>query len=98
MYFFRLFRIWTVLYFQVRLIGICLARNELMLVTPLMPLGNLLEYVQNNRAKVNSAILLRWCRQIADGMAELERSRIVHRDLAARNVLVQTPYHVRVTE
>lgn len=43
-------------------------------------------------------MLLRWCRQIADGMAELERNRIVHRDLAARNVLVQTHDHVRVTD
>lgn len=31
-------------------------------------------------------------------MAYLEERRLVHRDLAARNVLVQTPYHVRITD
>ncbi len=28
----------------------------------------------------------------------MEQSQVVHRDLAARNVLVQNPYHVRVTD
>lgn len=31
-------------------------------------------------------------------MSYLEEARLVHRDLAARNVLVQNPYHVRITD
>ena len=31
-------------------------------------------------------------------MEYLEQNRLVHRDLAARNVLVQNPFHVRVTD
>ena len=31
-------------------------------------------------------------------MAHLEECRLVHRDLAARNVLLQNPYHVRITD
>ncbi|KFD58289.1 hypothetical protein M513_01052, partial [Trichuris suis] len=81
----------------VQLIGVCVGQ-QMMLVTPLMPLGNLLDYVQNNRSKIGSAALICWCTQIADGMSYLEEHRLVHRDLAARNVLVQKPYHIRITD
>uniref|UniRef100_A0A5S6QD49 receptor protein-tyrosine kinase n=1 Tax=Trichuris muris TaxID=70415 RepID=A0A5S6QD49_TRIMR len=81
----------------VQLIGVCIGQ-QMMLVTPLMPLGNLLDYVQTNRTKIGSAALICWCTQIADGMSYLEEHRLVHRDLAARNVLVQKPYHVRITD
>lgn len=50
--------------YLVKLIGVCLGQ-QMMLVTPLMPLGNLLDYVQNNRNKIGSSALLRWCSQIA---------------------------------
>ncbi|VDP38024.1 unnamed protein product, partial [Soboliphyme baturini] len=69
--------------YLVRLIGVCFSQ-QMMMVTPLMPLGNLLEYVQNNKSKIGSAALI--------------QHRLVHRDLAARNVLVQNPYHVRITD
>ena len=69
-----------------------------MLVTQLMPLGCLLEYVRNNKDKIGSKPLLSWCKQIASGMAYLEEKRLVHRDLAARNVLVQTPNCVKITD
>lgn len=50
--------------FLLPLKGVCVGR-QLMLVTPLVPLGNLLDYVQNNKAKIGSVALLRWCMQIA---------------------------------
>ena len=37
----------------IQLVGVCL-KEKMILVTPLMALGNLLEYVQNNRAHVSS--------------------------------------------
>ncbi|KRY58164.1 Epidermal growth factor receptor [Trichinella britovi] len=83
--------------YLVRLIGVCVGQ-QMMLVTPLMPLGNLLDYVQENKSKIGSAALIRWSSQIAGGMCYLEEHRLVHRDLAARNVLVKTPYHVRITD
>lgn len=49
----------------VRLVGICIG-SEVMLVTPLMALGSLLEYVAKNRAKITSKTLLTWGQQIAD--------------------------------
>ena len=72
--------------------------SQMMLVTQLMPLGCLLDYVRNNKDKIGSKPLLNWCTQIARGMTYLEEKRLVHRDLAARNVLVQTPHCVKITD
>ncbi|XP_058792194.1 epidermal growth factor receptor isoform X2 [Phymastichus coffea] len=80
-----------------QLLAVCLT-SQMMLVTQLMPLGSLLEFVRNNRDKIGSKPMLNWCTQIARGMAYLEERRLVHRDLAARNVLVQTGNCVKITD
>ena len=80
-----------------QLLAVCMT-SQMMLVTQLMPLGCLLDYVRNNRDRIGSKPLLNWCTQIARGMAYLEEKRLVHRDLAARNVLVQTPSCVKITD
>uniref|UniRef100_UPI00089DBC12 receptor tyrosine-protein kinase erbB-4 n=1 Tax=Ciona intestinalis TaxID=7719 RepID=UPI00089DBC12 len=82
----------------VRLLGISLSQR-IMLITQLMPLGNLLEYVRDNKDNIGSQHLLNWSLQIAKGMKYLsEEKHLVHRDLAARNVLVKSPNHVRITD
>ena len=48
----------------VHVLAVCLA-SQVMLVTPLMPLGCLLDYVRKHRANVGSKALLNWCAQIA---------------------------------
>lgn len=75
----------------VRLLGICTTPNQLMLVTPLMALGGLAEYVRNKQNEIGSKDLLEWSKQIAKGMAYLEERQMLHRDLALRNVLLQRP-------
>lgn len=80
-----------------QLLAVCMT-NQMMLITQLMPLGCLLDYVRTHREKIGSKAFLNWCTQIARGMAYLEEKRLVHRDLAARNVLVQTPNCVKITD
>ncbi|CAG9840213.1 unnamed protein product [Diabrotica balteata] len=80
-----------------QLLGVCMT-SQMMLVTQLMYLGCLLDFVRNNRDRIGSKALLNWSTQIARGMAYLEEKRLVHRDLAARNVLLQTPGCVKITD
>jgi len=49
-----------------KLLSVCMT-SQLMLVTQLMPLGCLRDYVINNRDKIGSKNLLNWCTQIAIG-------------------------------
>ena len=48
----------------VHVLAVCLTA-QMMLVTQLMPLGCLLEYVRKNQSNVGSKSLLNWCTQIA---------------------------------
>lgn len=80
-----------------KLHAVCMTQ-QMMLITQLMPLGCLLDYVRNNKDKIGSKALLNWSTQIARGMSYLEERRLVHRDLAARNVLVQTPSCIKITD
>lgn len=80
-----------------KLHAVCMT-SQMMLITQLMPLGCLLDYVKTHKDKIGSKALLNWSTQIARGMAYLEERRLVHRDLAARNVLVQTPSCVKITD
>ena len=49
----------------IRIMAVCLTK-QLMLITPLMPLGSLLDYLRRNRANIGSRVLLTWSEQIAD--------------------------------
>ncbi|XP_055959098.1 LOW QUALITY PROTEIN: epidermal growth factor receptor-like [Patella vulgata] len=81
----------------VRILAVCMTA-QMMLITQLMPLGCLLDYVRKNKDHIGSKVLLNWCTQIAKGMVYLEERGIVHRDLAARNVLLHTPTQVKITD
>ncbi|XP_054859103.1 receptor tyrosine-protein kinase erbB-3 [Eublepharis macularius] len=81
----------------VRLLGFCTG-TQLQLVTQLLPLGSLLEYIRKNKDAIGPQLMLNWGVQIAKGMYYLEEHRMVHRNLAARNVLVKSPSQVQVAD
>lgn len=82
----------------VRLLGVCMTPNQLMLVTPLMIFGNLLDHVHKYENAIDSKLLLEFSKQIAQGMNYLEGRRMVHRDLALRNVLLKTMKRVVISD
>jgi len=66
-------------------------------VTELAPLRTLLDCLQDKLLghTFGVKLLCDLALQIADGMAYLEKRRLIHRDLAARNILVFAKDKVR---
>ena len=81
----------------IRILAVCMSA-QMMLITQLMPLGCLLDYVRKNKEHIGSKVLLNWCTQIAKGMAYLEERGIVHRDLAARNILLCDEHFAKISD
>ncbi|XP_068084368.1 activated Cdc42 kinase-like [Anabrus simplex] len=84
----------------VRLYGVVLDTNALMLVTELAPLRSLLECLKEPslRASFPVLALCDFAIQICDGMQYLETKRLIHRDLAARNILVFSKNKVKISD
>jgi len=49
----------------IRIMAVCVTR-QMMLVTPLMPFGSLLDYLHRNRSNIGSRSMLTWAKQIAE--------------------------------
>uniref|UniRef100_A0A914DV44 receptor protein-tyrosine kinase n=1 Tax=Acrobeloides nanus TaxID=290746 RepID=A0A914DV44_9BILA len=79
------------------LVGICLANNEIELVSELR-MGSLKDYLRIKIKELTTRDLVRFCCQIADAMSYLESKEIIHGDLAVRNVLVKNKEHVEVSD
>ncbi|KAL0117538.1 hypothetical protein PUN28_010391 [Cardiocondyla obscurior] len=84
----------------VRLYGVVLDTNSLMLVTELAPLRSLLECLKEPSLRSSFPVLslCDFAVQIADGMQYLEAKRLIHRDLAARNILVFSKNKVKISD
>jgi len=54
----------------IRIMAVCVTR-QMMLVTPLMPFGSLLDYLHRNRSNIGSRSMLTWAKQIAEVTAKL---------------------------
>nr|ANP44415.1 epidermal growth factor receptor Smed-egfr-3 [Schmidtea mediterranea] len=80
------------------LIGVCLSLEKPCLVSTYAQHGSLDKYLQQNSKKISSHSMLKWAKQIADGMAYLNKRGIIHRDLAARNVLVNDDDNIQITD
>ncbi|XP_013147489.1 PREDICTED: tyrosine-protein kinase PR2 [Papilio polytes] len=84
----------------VRLYGVVLHMDSLMLVTELAPLRSLLECLRevSLRTSFHVSNLCDFAQQICDGMTYLENKRLIHRDLAARNILVFSKTKVKISD
>jgi len=72
--------------------GTCIsAEGEPMIVNQLVPNGDLLSFVREN--KLEQKYLVEIATGIAAGMVHLERHSVVHRDLSLRNVLLEIQQH-----
>ncbi|CAD7077648.1 unnamed protein product [Hermetia illucens] len=85
----------------VRLYGVVLGTDSLMLVTELAHLRSLLECLKDSGLRVNFLTVPTLCEfamQICNGMMYLENKRLIHRDLAARNILVFSKNKVKISD
>ncbi|XP_060801960.1 tyrosine-protein kinase Fer isoform X3 [Amyelois transitella] len=82
----------------VRLIGIAVQKQPIMIVMELVPGGSLLTFLRTRAANLPSRSLLAMCRDAAAGMRYLESKNCIHRDLAARNCLVGEDNIVKISD
>ncbi|KAL0106639.1 hypothetical protein PUN28_015294 [Cardiocondyla obscurior] len=82
----------------VKLIGICVQKQPIMIVMELVPGGSLLTYLRKNASTITQREQLRMCKDAAAGMSYLESKSCIHRDLAARNCLVGYECIVKISD
>ncbi|XP_014208702.1 tyrosine-protein kinase Fer isoform X2 [Copidosoma floridanum] len=82
----------------VKLIGICVQKQPIMIVMELVPGGSLLTYLRKNVSTITQAEQYQMCKDAAAGMCYLESKYCIHRDLAARNCLVGYESIVKISD
>lgn len=82
----------------VKLIGICVQKQPIMIVMELVEGGSLLTFLRNNAVSLVIKQLLNMCRDAAAGMCYLENKNCIHRDLAARNCLIGKDNIVKISD
>ncbi|XP_017863578.1 PREDICTED: tyrosine-protein kinase Fer isoform X2 [Drosophila arizonae] len=82
----------------VKLIGICVQKQPIMIVMELVPGGSLLNYLRKNSNALTTRQQMGMCRDAAAGMRYLESKNCIHRDLAARNCLVDFEHSVKISD
>ncbi|XP_031620285.1 tyrosine-protein kinase Fer isoform X1 [Contarinia nasturtii] len=82
----------------VKLIGICVQKQPIMIVMELVHGGSLLSFLRKNNATLNTKQLIGMCRDAAAGMRYLESKNCIHRDLAARNCLIGYENIVKISD
>lgn len=82
----------------VKLIGICVQKQPIMIVMELVPGGSLLTFLRTKSSNLADAQLMNMCLDAAAGMRYLESKNCIHRDLAARNCLVGYSNTVKISD
>ncbi|XP_022207517.2 tyrosine-protein kinase Fer isoform X2 [Nilaparvata lugens] len=82
----------------VKLIGICVQKQPIMIVMEHVVGGSLLTFLRNNASSLTQKQMLLMCKDAAAGMQYLESKNCIHRDLAARNCLVAADNSVKISD
>ncbi|XP_072393549.1 tyrosine-protein kinase Fer isoform X2 [Diabrotica undecimpunctata] len=82
----------------VKLIGICVQKQPIMIVMELVPGGSLLTFLRKKATLLVEGQLMKMCLDTASGMRYLESKNCIHRDLAARNCLVGYNNVVKISD
>ncbi|XP_076252921.1 tyrosine-protein kinase Fer isoform X1 [Rhynchophorus ferrugineus] len=82
----------------VKLIGICVQKQPIMIVMELVPGGSLLTFLRKKTSTLTENQLMKMCLDAAAGMRYLESKNCIHRDLAARNCLVGYNNIVKISD
>ncbi|XP_060523708.1 tyrosine-protein kinase Fer isoform X2 [Cylas formicarius] len=82
----------------VKLIGICVQKQPIMIVMELVPGGSLLNFLRKKGSGLAEGQLMKMCMDVAAGMRYLESKNCIHRDLAARNCLVGYNNTVKISD
>ncbi|XP_056634585.1 tyrosine-protein kinase Fer isoform X2 [Diorhabda sublineata] len=82
----------------VKLIGICVQKQPIMIVMELVPGGSLLTFLRKKASTLIESQLMKMCLDTASGMKYLESKNCIHRDLAARNCLVGYNNVVKISD
>ncbi|XP_022919604.1 tyrosine-protein kinase Fer isoform X2 [Onthophagus taurus] len=82
----------------VKLIGICVQKQPIMIVMELVPGGSLLNFLRKKASSLTENQLMNMCLDAAAGMRYLESKNCIHRDLAARNCLVGYGNTVKISD
>lgn len=84
----------------VKLIGICVQKQPIMIVMELVSGGSLLSFLRSRASpgQLSKLQLTKMCADTAAGMRYLESKNCIHRDLAARNCLVGRENIVKISD
>lgn len=83
----------------ISLIGICAKELPILIVTELMALGSLLQFLRYDAGvSLLTHTLLSYAAQVADAMSYIEQMKCIHRDIAARNVLMRDRTTVKLSD
>uniref|UniRef100_A0A7E4VPF5 Tyrosine-protein kinase n=1 Tax=Panagrellus redivivus TaxID=6233 RepID=A0A7E4VPF5_PANRE len=82
----------------VRIFGVAVHENPLMIVMEFCTGGSLVSYLRKNKEKMSLGTKLRFVTEAADGLWYLERMKCIHRDIAARNCLLTGKNELKISD